>query len=782
MQLRILESKQYIMQANSSQKRPIQRLQPVVQTKMEHPDDEGRVGVEHSEKHEDELMTLFSREDFLVLFVVLAIIYTCIFMKEVVARHEEFKKSVEEKMILRQNNLNPERPVYFFNNLPCQKENKFALPCLEVGGTVRLAEALDMQPPVMPEDGHTQGGVLAIRKADVLIFHGHSDRSLLSDYMVSCVIDTMFFVILVEFCYLNSKSSRKKLVRALFNVPRTLLELFLYYSRMVSTLSTCMNDYHMNIETKIRNIRFIGELSKFRIAPPDLVFSYLKACLDDFSYHNIDVAFNLLEICGHFLYRSPKTTIRMANMLEIMIRLKNVKNLDPLHITLVENAYYLIKPLEKSARVSKVRSPLHQGQVCQIHLIASLTIGLSRYHDDFSVAVVDEIYLMDELNPSTLDGKYDSHVVIILLEPELSTESPRPVARASITDIRLVPTPISSTWHGLVNGFPQDVLDPPEDYFRIRMVITLLETCGHYFDRGSSKKKLDRFLIQFQRYILNKCVLPLDIEFDLQDLFAELCRNMMRYASIEEVNVALVDLEEHERIVTSEKANNEKHSEIEKIPSMTTSVISVNGQILANGIEENGLHEEIVEIESDTESGTIEHVGHDDDEETDDRNRDDRGDIEDESDEGNRSGSDEEDKVHVRSKVAEVNPLEEEEFERELRALMQAIELEEKQDIKRLVLEYNDREEEELNGLGNQLPSWTQSSGSMVAHRGNTWDAPEEDEFKLLLRYGNGFFVAPSHWYIFVIGNGKKAPIFSICHLDFQLRMLVSLGMALACL
>uniref|UniRef100_A0A6N2K2T6 Uncharacterized protein n=1 Tax=Salix viminalis TaxID=40686 RepID=A0A6N2K2T6_SALVM len=32
----------------------------------------------------------------------------------------------------------------------------------------------------------------------------------------------------------------------------------------------------MNIETKIRNIRFIGELCKFRIAPASTVFSCLK--------------------------------------------------------------------------------------------------------------------------------------------------------------------------------------------------------------------------------------------------------------------------------------------------------------------------------------------------------------------------------------------------------------------------------------------------------------------------------------------------------------------------
>ncbi|KAK1570480.1 hypothetical protein Q3G72_002606 [Acer saccharum] len=37
----------------------------------------------------------------------------------------------------------------------------------------------------------------------------------------------------------------------------------------------------------------------------------------------------------------------------------------------------------------------------------------------------------------------------------------------------------------LINGHgtsEQDVLDLPEDCFHIRMVITLLETCGHYFD------------------------------------------------------------------------------------------------------------------------------------------------------------------------------------------------------------------------------------------------------------------------------------------------------------
>ncbi|KAK9283344.1 hypothetical protein L1049_011586 [Liquidambar formosana] len=683
-----------------------------------------------------------------------------------------------------------------------------------------------------------------------------------------CVSRDLIDQLTVEFCYLNSKSNRKRLVRALFNVPRTSLELLPYYSRMVATLSTCMKDVssmllqmleeefnflinkkdQMNIETKIRNIRFIGELCKFKIAPAGLVFGCLKACLDDFTHHNIDVACNLLETCGRFLYRSPETTVRMANMLEILMRLKNVKNLDPRHSTLVENAYYLCKPPERSARVSKVRPPLHQyirkllfsdldksciehvlrqlrklpwsecesyllkcfmkvhkGKYGQIHLIASLTAGLSRYHDEFAVAVVDEVLeeirLGLELNDYGMQQLRIAHMRFLgeLYNYEL-------VESSVIFETLYL---ILVFGHGTAE---QGVLDPPEDCFRIRMVITLLETCGHYFDRGSSKRKLDRFLIHFQRYILSKGALPLDIEFDLQDLFADLRPNMTRYSSIEEVDVALVELEELERTISTDKANSEKHSDTEKPSSRTSSsTVSVNGQSLANGIEENGrVHEEVIgdSDDSDSGSGTIDPEGHDE-EELDEENHDDGCDSDDDDDDdGAGPASDEDDEVHVRQKVAEVDPQELADFDRELKALMQdssearrarpalnmaiplnvlegstkdhhgrgvdgesgdetlveeakgnkevrvkvlvkrgnkqqtkqmyiprdcslvqgtkqkeAAELEEKQDIKRLVLEYNDREEEELNGMGTQTMNWMQGGGSRVAHRGSTWEA-----------------------------------------------------------
>ncbi|XP_074308336.1 regulator of nonsense transcripts UPF2-like [Silene latifolia] len=668
-----------------------------------------------------------------------------------------------------------------------------------------------------------------------------------------CVSRDLIDQLTVEFCYLNSKSSRKKLVRALFNVPRTSLELLPYYSRMVGTLSTCMRDIssmllqlleeefnfltskkdQMNIETKIRNIRFIGELCKFKIAPAGLVFSCLKTCLDDFSHHNIDVACNLLETCGRFLYRSPETSVRMSIMLEILKRLKNVKNLDPRHSTLVENAYYLCKPPDRPARISKVRPPLHQyirkllfsdldkssiehvlrqlhklpwsecepyllkcflkvhrGKYGQIHLIASLTAGLSYYHDNFAVAVVDEVLeeirMGLELNDYGMQQRRLAHMRFLgeLYNYELVDSS---VIFETLYLILVF-------GHGTAE---QGALDPPEDCFRIRMVMILLETCGQYFDRGSSSRKLDRFLIHFQRYTLSKGALPLDIEFDLQDLFADLRPNMTHYMSIKEVNRALAELEEQDV-----KASYEKRLEMKKQSNSITQSGMADARCLSNG-------DVTEDSETDSGRGSIGPHAHGYNDDLDDDHHKAGSEYEDDDDDNHDEEevgpiSYEAKEIHFRQLAPNLDTKEEDEFDRELKALMQesletrklelrsrpalditiplsvvegsskdhqgritegesvsdtledengrnrdvrvkvlvkrghkqqtkqmyipqecslvrttrqneAAELEEKQDIKRLVLEYNAREEEDVNGVTNQVEGWTQARISKIS-------------------------------------------------------------------
>lgn len=161
----------------------------------------------------------------------------------------------------------------------------------------------------------------------------------------------------------------------------------------------------------------------------------------------------------------------------------------------------------------------------------------------------------------------------------------------------------------------------------------------------------------------------------LQDLFADLRPNVTRYTSLEEVNAAIIELEEHERTISADKSNSEKHSDTEKSSIRTASnVISGNGPSIINGADENGgMHDDNGDSDSDSGSGTIEPDGREE-EELDEENRDDGCDSEDDDDDGDGVGpvSDEDDEVHVRQKITEADPLEVANFDLELRAVVQA--------------------------------------------------------------------------------------------------------------
>jgi len=374
----------------------------------------------------------------------------------------------------------------------------------------------------------------------------------------------------------------------------------------------------------------------------------------------------------------------------------------------------------------------------------------------------------------------------------------------------------------------QDTLDPPEDCFRLRMIITLLETCGQFFDRGSSKRRLDRFLLYFQRYVLSKGVIPLDVEFDLQDLFADLRPKMVRYATYEEVNQAILELEEADcNLAASEKEKNSLHSNGTALVDGEVQVTSA-GSVTGREMQNNGAvsHEarpseadgaglvDDGDTETETESGSMEGDGQEEEEDLEEDkypDHDDEGDDELEAEEleggADTAGSEEEEKVKVmQKKVPETDPAEEAEFDREYRALLQesldsrklemrarptlnmtiplnlfdgskdhsrgggtdiesgdevvddqangssvqfrvlvkkgnkqqtkqlripqdcslvqstkqkeAAELEEKQDIKRLVLEYNERDEEDRAGTGPQPMNWASYQTGPVVGRG----------------------------------------------------------------
>jgi regulator of nonsense transcripts 2 len=185
--------------------------------------------------------------------------------------------------------------------------------------------------------------------------------------------------IAIDFCYLNSKASRNRLVKALTDVPKGRGDLLPCWARLVATLGQYMSDIPKGLveyldsefrslqrrkekeflgQVRLSNIRYLAELTKFGIVPEHVVFHCLKVSLDDFSRMNIEIICNLLENCGRYLLRNPETSPRMASFLETLQRKKSVQHIGPAEKMLIENAVYYVDPPQRPAIEQKERTPM----------------------------------------------------------------------------------------------------------------------------------------------------------------------------------------------------------------------------------------------------------------------------------------------------------------------------------------------------------------------------------------------------------------------------------------
>lgn len=182
-----------------------------------------------------------------------------------------------------------------------------------------------------------------------------------------------------EFCFVNSKASRNRLVKALTEVPKGRSDLLPCWSRLVATLGQYMPDVPKGLvdyldaefrslqrrkekdflgQVRLSNIRYLAELTKFGIVPEHVVFHCLKVSLDDFSRMNIEILCNLIENCGRYLLRNPETSPRMASFLETLQRKKGAHHLGQPERMLIDNAVYYVDPPERTAVVQKERTPM----------------------------------------------------------------------------------------------------------------------------------------------------------------------------------------------------------------------------------------------------------------------------------------------------------------------------------------------------------------------------------------------------------------------------------------
>lgn len=183
----------------------------------------------------------------------------------------------------------------------------------------------------------------------------------------------------IDFCFLNSKASRNRLIKALTDVPKGRSDLLPSWARLVATLGQYMPDVPKALveyldaefrslqrrkekdflgQVRLSNIRYLAELTKFGMVPEHVVFHCLKVSLDDFSRMNIEIICNLLENCGRYLLRNPETSPRMASFLETLQRKKSVQHIGQAERMLIENAVYYVDPPERPAIQQKERTPM----------------------------------------------------------------------------------------------------------------------------------------------------------------------------------------------------------------------------------------------------------------------------------------------------------------------------------------------------------------------------------------------------------------------------------------
>ncbi|CAH0546674.1 unnamed protein product [Brassicogethes aeneus] len=428
-------------------------------------------------------------------------------------------------------------------------------------------EVLDSELPIeeLEDDGKSEEPpALVEEEVDDPAATNASNKIVLEAYLnnlPNCVNREMIDNAAIDFLVtLNSKHNRKKLVRGLFGVNRTRLDLLPFYARFVAILHPALPEvgnelcqmlrqdfkYHVrkkdqiNIESKIKVVRFIGELVKFKLYSKIEALYCLKVLLHDFMHHHIEMACNLLEVCGRYLYCSPDSHQRTKVYLEQMMRKKSVMALDSRYVTQIENAYYHVNPPEIVTIAKKERPVMHQFirkilyidlqknntdkimrlmrkldwtneeifeyaikcltgaynlKYFNIRCLANLLAGLVAYQEEVGTRVVDgvleDIRLGMEVNLPKFNQRRVAHIKFL----------------GELYNYRMVESSdVFKVLYSLITfGVSMDPndpspLDPPNQLFRIRLACVLLETCGTYFSSGTSKRKLDYYLIFLQAY------------------------------------------------------------------------------------------------------------------------------------------------------------------------------------------------------------------------------------------------------------------------------------------
>ncbi|KZO98973.1 ARM repeat-containing protein [Calocera viscosa TUFC12733] len=411
----------------------------------------------------------------------------------------------------------------------------------------------------------------------------------------------------IDFAFLNSTASRKRLIKFMSQIPRERMDIFPYYSRFIATLNRYMPDVGAGIvdmledqfrflqkrkklvkeleNSRAKNVAFLSALTKHRVIPSHLILHVFKVFLDDFTGANVANVAGLLEGCGRFLLRSEDTKRKMAELLGVMKRKQSIQHFDERQTLMLENAYFQCNPPERAPRQVKQRDPMEafirhliydvlskktldkvlrllrklhwedpqvvhwilkvftkvwKLRYASINLLAILACDMKQYHPDFCIAVVDQV--LEDIRRG--------------LEVNIFKWNQRRIASvkylAELYNYRFISSNIifDTLWLLVTFGHPDGrplpgqfaPIDAPDDFFRVRLVCTILDACGMCFEKGAGAQRLDAFLPFFLMYVHCKEAIPMDVEFMITDTIEALRPKMTLYKTYDESAAAVNEI------------------------------------------------------------------------------------------------------------------------------------------------------------------------------------------------------------------------------------------------
>lgn len=378
----------------------------------------------------------------------------------------------------------------------------------------------------------------------------------------------------IELAFYMKPAMRKRLVERLLSVPKQRWDLLPYYARLIATLHPYMPllvdsvveqvDQRLrrmgprskvDAQTRGQAIVYLGELTKFGLVPEHIVFHMFSRLLDDFGRVSVEMLALLVETCGRYLYRMPATHVPMQSVLDQMRRKRTAHHLEEHHSLLLDNAYFKCVPPELPAVTHRTLSVKEQfvmhlfeekltemkkDRLCQlvraldwqdpsmegllfelftspwcvrydgVQVLAVLLRMLQTWHAPFVVRVLDRIVEGIDMDLGRTDYTAGQHRVA------------RVRYLGELFHCTLVPPEavLDQLWRLVVRRVHRP--DRYDDFTRVRLVCTLLQTCGDAFSTPPLRKRMDDFLVAFQYYLLTKPAPPVDVAYQVEQTLDQL--------------------------------------------------------------------------------------------------------------------------------------------------------------------------------------------------------------------------------------------------------------------